>query len=164
MLSGLTLGIVGYGDIGCECARVAKHGFNMRVLAVKRDPSKCNEKQRSTADEIFPSDEQGLNKLLSQSDFVVNVMPSTPETEGFFNMQKFSQMKPTGIFMNIGRGKSVVEEDLIKALEEKVIGGAYLDVYATEPFPADSPLWGFDNVYMTPHCADWTWNILELSI
>jgi len=90
MLSGMTLGIVGYGDIGSECARVAKNGFNMKVLAVKRDPSKCTEKQRSFADEILPSDEIGMQKLLSVSDFVVNVMPYTPETHGFFDLQKFS--------------------------------------------------------------------------
>jgi phosphoglycerate dehydrogenase-like enzyme len=163
MLSSKTLGIIGYGDIGCECARVAKDGFRMNTIAVKRDPTKTNDKQKANASEIFSNSDEDLANFFSKSDFVLNVMPFTPQTENFFDLAKFKQMKPEAIFMNIGRGKSVVEDDLITALKEKVIAGAYLDVFANEPFPADSELWNFENVYMTPHCADWSWDIFERS-
>lgn len=163
LLSSLTLGIVGYGDIGCECARVAKMGFNMKVIAAKRDPTKTTEKQRQMADKITSSSGEDLDNLLSESDFVLNVMPYTPESHEFFGAELLSKMKKTAIFMNIGRGKSVKEQDLIDALKNKVIAGAYLDVYAQEPLSAESELWNLENVYMTPHCADWSWNIQELS-
>lgn len=115
------------------------------------------------ADEILSNSEEDLTRLLSESDFVVNVMPFTPQTANFFDLEKFKKMKANGVFLNIGRGKSVVEADLITALKERIIAGAYLDVFATEPFPADSELWNFENVFMTPHCADNTWDIMELA-
>lgn len=115
-------------------------------------------------DQILSNSDEDLKLLFSESDFVLNVMPFTPQTENFFNLERFKQMKRTGIFMNIGRGKSVVEDDLITALKENIIGGAYLDVFACEPFPSDSELWNFENVYITPHCADWSFNIVDLSV
>ena len=66
--------------------------------------------------------------------------------------------------MNIGRGKSVVEEDLKQALEDEVIAGAFLDVFASEPYPADSPFWDMENVYMTPHCCDWSDDLVQQSM
>jgi phosphoglycerate dehydrogenase-like enzyme len=73
----------------------------------------------------------------------------------FFSMETcFSKMKPSAVFINVGRGDTVVETDLIKALQDKLIAGAVLDVYRQEPLPAESPLWKLSNVLMYPHCAD----------
>ena len=76
-------------------------------------------------------------------------------TDDYFNMDStFSKMKKSSIFMNIGRGTTVNEEDLAKALKEETIAGAVLDVFKVEPLTSESPLWDCQNVLMTPHCAD----------
>mmetsp|Transcript_5446 Transcript_5446/g.9199 ORF Transcript_5446/g.9199 Transcript_5446/m.9199 type:complete len:118 (+) Transcript_5446:705-1058(+) len=76
-------------------------------------------------------------------------------TDDFFNLDStFTKMKPTAVFMNIGRGTTVNEADLVKALKEKMIAGAVLDVFKTEPLPQESELWSLPNILITPHCAD----------
>jgi phosphoglycerate dehydrogenase-like enzyme len=85
---------------------------------------------------------------------VVGVLPKTGDTVNFFDKEFFGKMKPSGVFMNIGRGPTVNEPDLVDALKSKTIAGAVLDVYTVEPLPKESELWGLPNVLMTPHCAD----------
>ena len=87
---------------------------------------------------------------------MVGVLPRVPGvTDDFFNMQStFSKMKRTAVFMNIGRGSTVNEDDLIKALKTQQIQGAVLDVFKVEPLPKDSEFWKLPNVLITPHCAD----------
>lgn len=146
-LSGKTIGIVGYGRIGSQIGKLAK-AIGMKVLALENS-KKLTDK---TIDKIY----KDINYLLSDSDFVVNSLPLTEETEGYFDADLFRKMMKTSYFLNIGRGKTVVENDLIKALKEKIIMGAALDVTETEPLPSSSPLWKLDNILITPHISSWT--------
>jgi phosphoglycerate dehydrogenase-like enzyme len=91
---------------------------------------------------------------LPHADFVVSVLPNTPDNVNFFDKDKFNLMKQDSVFMNIGRGCCVDESELINALQTKKISGAVLDVYANEPLSRESELWNLQNVLMTPHCAD----------
>ncbi|KAF6261211.1 hypothetical protein COO60DRAFT_801988 [Scenedesmus sp. NREL 46B-D3] len=97
-----------------------------------------------------------LTELMSVSDYVVAATPYTPATDKLISAAAIAAMKPTGVFINVGRGKCVDEEALIDALRAKRIRGAGLDVFATEPLPASSPLWDLPNVFMSPHNADRT--------
>ncbi len=90
------------------------------------------------------------------SDYVVCSTPYTPATHELVSAAAIAAMKPEAVLINVGRGKCVDEPALIRALQEGKIRGAGLDVFYTEPLPADSPLWGMDNVLLSPHCADRT--------
>jgi D-3-phosphoglycerate dehydrogenase len=99
-----------------------------------------------------------LKEMFSRGDFVSAHLPLTNETRGLLNYELFSVMKPTGYFINTGRGATHVEADLIRALQEKKLAGAGLDVMEVEPTPIDSPLHAMQNVVLTPHSAnvsDW---------
>lgn len=145
-LADTTLGIVGLGGIGYEVARRG-HVCGMRVLAV--DPRR--EDRPPEVAELWKPDR--LDDLLAESDFVVVTVPQTPETTGLFDAARFARMKPTAYFINIGRGKVVRLDDLTEALQQGRIAGAGLDVFEIEPLPADHPLWGMENVIITPHVA-----------
>ncbi len=142
-LRGLTVGIVGLGDIGSEVARLCR-AFGMRVLGLRRHPTPSD-----VADEVFPPER--LHDLLAPSDFVVIALPLTEETRGIIGREALAAMKPDAWLINIARGALVDEEALIEALREGRIGGACLDVFAEEPLPEDSPLWDMLNVIITPH-------------
>ena len=101
------------------------------------------------------------HRPVAESDYVVIAAPHTPETEGLFRADKFARMKSSGVLINIGRGVIVNLDDLCSALERGEIGGAALDVYETEPLPAEHPLWGFENVILTPHVAGHSPEIAE---
>jgi len=153
-LRGKTLGIIGYGDIGRACGRLAR-AFKMRVVALRRRTELSEEEKASKElDHIYPP--PSLNTLMAVSDYVVAATPYTEQTHKLVSASAIAAMKPTGVFINVGRGKCVDEEALIAALQQGKIRGAALDVFYTEPLPADSPLWGLDNVLMSPHCADRT--------
>ncbi|AZN43896.1 D-2-hydroxyacid dehydrogenase [Paenibacillus albus] len=142
-IHGKTLGIVGVGAIGEELARLAG-AFQMRVLGVR------NSAQPSPfVDAMFGAG--GLDRLLQESDYVVVTLPITKETQGLFDRAKFAQMKPGAFFVNIGRGQTVITDDLVDALERGVIAGAGLDVFDPEPLPESHPLWTMENVILTPH-------------
>jgi phosphoglycerate dehydrogenase-like enzyme len=145
-LADQTLGIVGVGAIGAEIARRAA-AFSMRVIGV--DP--VRRRVDGVIDQVWPTDQ--LPALLSQSDYVVIAAPHTPETEKLFRKDQFAAMKPTAVLINIGRGVIVDLADLTAALEEGQIAGAALDVFEVEPLPAEHPLWGMENVILTPHVA-----------
>ncbi len=147
-LKGRTLGIIGLGKIGMQMASVGK-AFGMRVLGARRSLKKVGHTRHVEA--VYPLDQ--LDCLLRESDFVVSLLPSTPATYRMIGRKEFQQMKPSACFINLGRGDTVAEEDLIAALEQKWIAGAGLDCFAKEPLPAESKLWGFPNVIITPHIA-----------
>jgi phosphoglycerate dehydrogenase-like enzyme len=143
-----TVGIVGLGHIGREVARLAK-AFGMRVVATRRSVGQATSARY--VDLLLPSEQ--LPRLLAESDFVVICVPLTPETDGLIGEEKLRMMKPDAYLINVARGKVVDEEALVKALEEKRIAGAGLDVFATEPLPADSKLWELPNVILSPHIS-----------
>jgi phosphoglycerate dehydrogenase-like enzyme len=89
LLSESTLGIVGFGSVGQECAKIAKHGYGMKVITCKRNPTKVTHLQESLADEILPSNEVGLARLFGESDFIVNCIPFTSDTINFYDLAKF---------------------------------------------------------------------------
>jgi phosphoglycerate dehydrogenase-like enzyme len=153
-LGDATLGIIGLGAIGSEIARRAL-AFGMRVLAV--DP--VQEQAPEGVDAIWRPER--LPELLAESDFVVIAAPHTPRTEKLFRRAQFQEMKRTAYFINIGRGAIVDLGDLVAALEAQEIAGAALDVFETEPLPADHPLWRFPNVILTPHVAGYSPRIAE---
>jgi D-2-hydroxyacid dehydrogenase (NADP+) len=148
-LSGQTLGIVGLGRIGEALAKRAR-AFDMRVIATKRDPATRYDPS-ITLDAVYGMDE--LPRLLAHSDHVCVTVPYTPDTHHLLNAAMLSQMQPTAYLYNIGRGKLIDEAALIEALQNGRLAGAGLDVFETEPLPAESPLWDLDNVILTPHVS-----------
>ena len=138
--------VVGVGGIGGETARLCSE-FGMTVIGV--DP-RVESLPRGVAEMVLPDD---LDAALPRADFVVVTVPETPQTQRLFTIEKFRLMRSSAHFINIGRGATVVLDDLVSALEGGDIRGAALDVFETEPLPADHPLWGMSNVIITPHCA-----------
>ncbi len=144
-LDGHTMLVVGLGGIGTMIAERA-NAFGMHVIATRNS----GHEGPSFVDYVGVADE--LPKLIGQADIVVNVTPLTPETMGLFNAAMFERMKPGAYFINVGRGKSVVTDDLLAALKSGRIAGAGLDVVDPEPLH-DHPLWHARNVVITPHVA-----------
>jgi phosphoglycerate dehydrogenase-like enzyme len=155
-VSGQTLGIVGYGDIGRACARRA-HAMGMKVLALRRRPELSQ--GDPFVDRTYSFD--GLLEMLPQCDYVVAAAPLTPATRHLIGDSALGSMKKTAVVMNVGRGPVIDEAALIRALESGRIRGAALDVFETEPLPARSPLYKLENVLLSPHCADHTADWLE---
>jgi phosphoglycerate dehydrogenase-like enzyme len=146
---GQTIGIVGFGETGRAVSCLAK-AFGMRVLATRRNFRVSEE----GVDQLIPVER--WHELLSLSDYVVNTLPLTSETQGRFGEGEFRAMKTTSCFVNVGRGRTVQESILVRALKEGWIAAAGLDVYETEPLPPDSELYSLPNVILSPHCADKT--------
>jgi phosphoglycerate dehydrogenase-like enzyme len=140
---GATVGILGLGAIGQEIAKKAAF-MGMRVIGVRRVPAPME-----GVEEVLGPDR--MSELFRQSDYIINLLPTTAETERAIDRKFFDMMKPTACFINIGRGATVHEADLVAALQQKKIRALVSDVYAVEPLPADSPLWALDNVILTPH-------------
>ncbi len=145
-LDGKVLGILGFGDIGRAIA-VRARAFGMRILAVTRA-------EDGLADEAFPRERQ--QELITRADVVALALPLTEATRGLFGAAAFAAMKPTAVLVNVGRGATVDEPALVAALQAGRIRGAGLDVFAEEPLPEASPLWGLENVLLSPHTADRT--------
>lgn len=140
---GSTVGIFGMGAIGEAFARRLK-GFNCDVLYHNRSRKEDVEQQ---LDVQYAT----MDELLSESDFVVCTAPLTDETKHMFNQSTFEKMKNSAIFINIGRGGHVVEEDLVNAIEQNQIFGAALDVVDEEPIAMDHPFLKMDRVIVVPH-------------
>lgn len=138
-----TIGIIGFGRVGKRIAEIAK-AFGMNIYA--------SNFRRRTDDPLIKT-EKNIKKILSNSDYVIDCLPLTEMTKNYFSLEKFKQMKKTAYFINVGIGQTVNEEDLIKALENKIIAGAGLDVYEKEPLPSTSKLWKLKNVILTSHNA-----------
>jgi phosphoglycerate dehydrogenase-like enzyme len=145
-LDGSTMLVVGLGGIGTEIARRAR-AFGMRVIAT-RNSSRNGPR---FVDYVGLANE--LPDLVEQADIVVNATPLTPATTGLFDAAMFRRMKSSAYFINIGRGGSVLTDDLLEALNTRTIAGAGLDVTEPEPLPANHPLWRAPNVIITPHMA-----------
>ncbi len=139
--------IVGMGAVGKELARRAK-AFDMHITGIRNHADKGLEEN---FDEVYSTD--SLDEHLKGQDYIVSILPSTDKTRDLYNYEKFSLMDNNAVFINVGRGDAVVEEDLIKALEEGIIKGAYTDVSKEEPIPEDSKLWQAPNLFITPHIA-----------
>jgi phosphoglycerate dehydrogenase-like enzyme len=151
-IRGQTVGIVGYGDIGRTAATRAR-ALGMRVLAVKRHGPLAQQAD-PVAERIYGP--EGLIEMISRSDYVVAAAPLTPETLGLIGEPELAAMKPDAVLINVGRGPVIQEAALVKALSEKRIKGAALDVFDTEPLPQGHPYYKLENVLLSPHCADHT--------
>lgn len=149
-IAGATLGLIGVGSIGRRVAKMAS-ALGMRVIAVREQVQKGTPEGVET---VFPTSD--LNKLLSQSDYVVVAAPLIPATDGLIGTAQLAVMKPEACLINVGRGPQVEASALVEALRAHKIGGAALDVFDHEPLPADSPLWALDNLLITPHTAGLT--------
>jgi len=159
-LTNSTLGLIGYGSIAREVARLVQP-FNVKVLAAKRDVM-------HPADEGYTIDGHGdpegnyfhrlypieaIKTMLKECDFVVCTLPLTPETKGMISDEVIRAIKPGAYFIHISRGGVVDENALVQALIEKRLSAAAVDVFAQEPLPAASPLWKVPNLVLTPHVS-----------
>ncbi len=145
------MGVVGYGEIGRECALLAK-ALGMRIYALRRNHGKSE--GDPIVDRAFKLDE--LPEMLAEIDVLLCAAPLTPETHHMIGDAQFAAMRPDAFVMNVGRGPVIDEAALVRALQEKKIAGAALDVFEKEPLPEASPLWNMENVLISPHCTDRT--------
>ena len=152
-LRGKVMGVVGYGEIGQECARLAK-AAGVRVYATRKKTHLSQ--QDPYAERIFPTNK--LSEMLKEIDVLVAAAPLTPETHHMISSHQFAVMKPTALVMNVGRGPVIDETALVQALRQGQVAGAALDVFETEPLAPDHPFWDMDNVLISPHCTDRTTN------
>jgi phosphoglycerate dehydrogenase-like enzyme len=170
-LQNATLGIIGYGGIGQEIARLAS-AFGMKILVAKHDISepninswqfaKTSKIQYDLVDKLYLPEH--LNTMLKHCDYVIAAVPLTENTEHMISSSEFSAMKKGTILVNISRGKVVDELALINALQTGHLRGAVLDVFETEPLDSKSPLWTLPNVIMSPHVSGLTPNYDQRAI
>ncbi len=139
-LEGQTVGIIGFGGIGQAVGRRAS-ALGMQILTIRRR----QEFGEPTIEDVF-----------AQSDFVVLCAPLTPGTHRLASRERIASMKPSAVFINIGRAGTVDEDALVDALRNQRIRGAALDVFGIEPLPTDHPFWQLENVLLSPHTADHT--------
>jgi len=149
-ISGRTVGILGYGDIGKAVADRVK-AMGMRILATRRHVPSCT----NSLVENFYTPEK-LREMIPLCDYLVATAPLTEETRHMISDAEFAVMKPTAVVINVGRGPVIDEAALVRALLAKRIKGAGLDVFEHEPLPAGHPLYKLENVLLSPHCADHT--------
>jgi phosphoglycerate dehydrogenase-like enzyme len=142
-----TMLILGYGVIGAAVAQAAL-AFGMRVIALRRTVSKGG-----APSGVLLESALRLRDFLPCADYVVNILPATHETFHIIGQTEFNLMKPSALYVNVGRGNTTDEAALIEALKSRRIAGALLDVTETEPLPPESPLWEMDNVLLTGHYA-----------
>ena len=152
-----TLVILGMGSIGGELARLAG-GVGMRVIGVRRDASR----PAPGVDRIVPADR--FREVAREADYLAVTAALTPQTRGMVSAEVLQALKPTAWVINIARGPIVDEAALAAVLADKRIGGAALDVFDTEPLPADSPLWSCDNAILTPHVSNSSPKVRERSL
>lgn len=142
-VSGKTLGILGLGAIGQDVARIAS-ALGMRVVGTRRRA----ESVPHVAEVFSP---ERTREVLAQSDFVLLLLPATPETENLIDAERLGMMKPDAWLLNFGRGQLIRDDDLIAAVKAGKIAGALLDVYRQEPLPADHPFWATEGIVVLPH-------------
>jgi len=155
-LNGSTALIIGPGAIGGEIGRLLQ-AFEVYTIGCNRSG-----KPADYMDETYRIDE--LKEHLPKADIVISVLPSTEETEHLIQYEHFQSMRENAIFMNFGRGNLVELDVLIRAMEEKQIQHAVLDVFEEEPLPLESKLWDLDNVTISPHCSSHSSRYLERSL
>jgi phosphoglycerate dehydrogenase-like enzyme len=142
-LTGKTLGILGLGAIAQDVARLAA-ALGMRVIGTRRRPESM-----PYVAEVFPAGR--TPEVLAQSDFVLLLLPATPQTDNFINAERLGMMKPGAWLLNFGRGHVIKDDDLVAAVKAKKIAGAMLDVFRQEPLPADHPFWTTEGIIVLPH-------------
>ncbi|HTV71490.1 MAG TPA: NAD(P)-dependent oxidoreductase [Rhizobiaceae bacterium] len=142
-LAGKTIGIVGFGNVGREVLRIARDGFGLTAIVNSRSAKSVPDDARFVS----------VDELVAEADIIVLSCPLTDETVGLISKERIGRMKPGAVIVNVSRGPVIDDEGLIAALKEKRIGGAALDVFVTQPLPADHPYFDFDNVIITPHMA-----------
>ncbi|HMA88789.1 MAG TPA: D-2-hydroxyacid dehydrogenase [Burkholderiales bacterium] len=142
-LTGKTLGILGLGAIGQDVARIAAL-LGMRVIGTRRRPEPMPD-----VAEVLPA--ARTPEVLAQSDFLLLLLPATPETDNFINAERLAMMKPSAWLFNFGRGHLIKDDDLIAAVKSRRIAGAVLDVYRQEPLPAEHPFWTTEGIVVLPH-------------
>ena len=155
-LKGSTAIILGPGAIGSEIGRLLQ-AFGVHTIGCNRSGRKAE-----SMDEIIQFDE--LIDKLPQGDFVISVLPSTPETKGLITAEHFDAMKDTAVFMNFGRGDITDEAVLLRALEEEIIGHAVLDVFEVEPLPVDHQFWTLENCTVSPHVSALSGKYIERAL
>ena len=142
-LAGKTLGILGLGAIGQEVARKA-NALELTVIGTRRDPVPVPHVAR-----VLPP--EGTAEVLGAADFVLLLLPVTPATRDFMDARRLREMRQTAWLLNYGRGELVVDADLVDAVKSRVIAGAVLDVFRTEPLPEDHPFWTTPGITVLPH-------------
>lgn len=155
-IAGATIAILGLGKIGREVARKSSF-MGMKVIGINSTGKKLE-----NVDEIYTLNE--LDKVLIQSDYVVNLLPLTKETKNIVNENFFKQMKETACLINIGRGQTTDQEALYNALKNKEIRAAMSDVFAMEPIKEDSLLWDLENLVITPHICGFIDHYMDKAI
>jgi len=148
-LQGKILGLMGTGSISTHIARTARC-LGLKIIGFSRSGSACE-----GFSEVFG--ETALNDFLQKADFVVAVLPDTPQTSGLMNAERFAVMKPTAVFINVGRGNLVDEGALEQALRQGQLAAAVLDVFRDEPLSPDSSLWSTPGLVITAHVAAVSW-------
>lgn len=159
-LNSSVVGVVGYGSIGREIARLL-FAFGATILATKRDvmrpedsgytPAGLGDPRGEMVRRLYPP--QAVRSMLKECDFVVITVPGTPETRDLIGSEELAVLKPSAFLVDVSRGGVVNHTALIAALRDRKIAGAALDVFPEEPLPADSPLWKMPNVIITPHIS-----------
>lgn len=144
-ITGKTILILGTGAIGGETARLAK-AFRMKTIGISRSG-----KTVEHFDEVYKTSE--LLDILPEADLIVSVLPSTKETAGLLTHNHFKAMKQSAVFLNMGRGNVLDEDDLLQAVREGQIQHAVLDVFEEEPLPTEHPFWKEQNITITPHIS-----------
>ncbi len=170
-LRGSTVGIVGYGSIGRQIARLL-HSFGATVLATKRDamnpgdtgyiPDGMGDPQGDFVHRLYPS--EAVCSMFKECDFVVICLPKTPRTVNMIGANEIAALKPTAYLVDVSRGGIVNHSALISALKDRKIAGAALDVFPEEPLPPESPLWKLPNVILTPHISGNTRHYQERAV
>jgi phosphoglycerate dehydrogenase-like enzyme len=154
-----TMLILGYGVIGEKVAQVAL-AFGMKVTGIRRRVSSVSAGKLGVT--VMPA--ARLYEALKQADYVVNILPHTADTEHSFGKKELEALKPSAIYVNVGRGKTTDEAALVEALKAGRIAAALLDVTETEPLPKDSPLWDLENVLLCPHYGGFHADYNELAM
>jgi phosphoglycerate dehydrogenase-like enzyme len=167
-LRGSTIGIVGYGSVGRQVARLAS-SFGASVLAVKREVMHLEDNGyffEDTGDphgdifsRLYPP--QALRSMFKECDFVVVTVPLTEETRGMIGAEQLAALNPSAYLVDVSRGGVVDLNALVEALQENRLAGAALDVFEEEPLPTDHPLWAMPNVIITPHVAGFSAHYLS---
>jgi phosphoglycerate dehydrogenase-like enzyme len=148
-LAGATVGILGYGGIGREIA-MRLIPLHVRVLGLRRTPPREEQDELGT---VLLHGNEGLSRLLAESEALVVAAPETPHTRGILTREGIAALRPDAVVVNVSRGGLVDEDALVEVLREGRIRGAALDVFRTEPLPEGHPLWSLPNVLITPHVS-----------
>lgn len=157
-LRGKVLGIVGYGNIAQACAAMAG-GLGLQMMGLRRSvPDGWAAGYTDDRGVEIVAGQDGFDRIVRESDFLLNVLPATEQNRHVFHESIFNKMKPSSVYINIGRGMTQREDHLATALRDSVIRGAAVDVFEVEPLPTASPLWslGDDKILLSPHNADIT--------